>query len=162
MAKSLIRTSGWNYKHWHRCEFYPTELKPPQWLPFFSQQFQTVEIISSFYRLPSDAAFQHWRTQVPRDFIFGVKATHSLTRIKRLKDPKDPPALFLSRAKHLEDRLGPVLFQLPPQFNLNLDRDVESVREWLKSGLDVYMYFNNDVGGHAIRNAKYVFSKLCE
>jgi uncharacterized protein YecE (DUF72 family) len=74
MAKSLIGTSGWNYKHWHRGEFYPTELKPPQWLPFFSQQFETVEINSSFYRLPSEAAFQHWRSQIPPRFIFAVKA----------------------------------------------------------------------------------------
>ena len=246
MGKSLIGTSGWNYKHWHSGEFYPTELKPSQWLPFFSQQFETVEINSSFYRLPSEAAFQHWRTQVPRHFIFAVKASRFLTHIKRLRDPQDALALFFSRANHLEDRLGPVLFQLPPQFSLNLerldaflralkpymtrfdlrcvlevrnstwlipsvyemlrafrvalcfadwrdtcitgpittdfvyvrrhsgrggggnylteelDRDVKSVREWLNSGLDVYMYFNNDVGGHAIRNAKYVRSKLCE
>jgi uncharacterized protein YecE (DUF72 family) len=106
MAKSLIGTSGWNYKHWHRGEFYPTQLEPPQWLQFFSHQFETVEINSSFYRLPSEAAFQHWRSQVPRQFIFAVKASRFLTHIKRLKDPKEPLALFFSRAKHLKDRLG--------------------------------------------------------
>jgi len=121
MAKSLIGTSGWNYKHWHNGEFYPTELKPPQWLPFFSQQFQW-RLTAVFTVFPSEAAFQHWRTQVPRHFIFAVKASRFLTHIKRLRDPKDALALFFSRAKHLKDRLGPVLFQLPPQFNLNLDR----------------------------------------
>ena len=110
MAKSLIGTSGWNYKHWHRGKFYPTELNPPQWLPFFSQQFETVEINSSFYRLPSEAAFQHWRSQVPPRFMFAVKASRFLTHIKRLKDPKVPLGLFFSRATHLKDRLGPFCF----------------------------------------------------
>ena len=244
MPKAFVGTSGWNYKHWHGGEFYPALLKPPQWLDFFSQHFETVEINNSFYRLPSEAAFQHWRSQVPRNFIFAVKASRFLTHIKRLKDPEEPLALFFSRAKHLKDQLGPVLFQLPPQLNLNLgrldaflralksyrtkyklrcvlevrnstwlvppvyeilrehrvalcfadwrdtcitgpitadfvyvrrhagrgaggnylrkdlNRDVENIRAWLNSRLDVYMYFNNDLGGHAIRNAKYVLKKL--
>ena len=98
MPKSLISTSGWNYKHWHSGEFYPTELKPPQWLPFFSQQFQTVEINSSFYRLPSEAAFQHWRTQVPRDFIFAVKATRVLAH-QTAEGSKGPASLVLIASK---------------------------------------------------------------
>lgn len=240
MAKAYVGTSGWNYRHWWNGEFYPTDLRPAGWLNFFARQFKTVEINNSFYRLPGEAAFQNWRTQVPPGFIFAVKASRFLTHIKRLKDPEEPLALFFSRAQHLKDAMGPVLFQLPPQLKLNLDRletflkalrpystgrqirctiefrdsswqtpavfdllrqyrvalcfadwrdthfrepvttdfvyvrrhygdagggnystkqldrDIEQIRGWLRRRLDVYVYFNNDVGGHAIRNAAYV------
>jgi len=123
MAKSLIGTSGWNYKHWHNGEFYPTELKNRRsGCHSFLSNFRLWRLTAVFTVFPSEAAFQHWRTQVPRHFIFAVKASRFLKHIKRLRDPKDALALFFSRAKHLKDRLGPVLFQLPPQFNLNLDR----------------------------------------
>lgn len=224
--------------------FYPEDRSPSAWLTYFSRQFNTVEINNSFYRLPSEIMFQKWRTQVPPGFIFSIKASRFLTHIKRLKDPEEPLALFFSRARHLKDRLGPVLFQLPPRFQLNLERleiflsalkpymtrmrvrcvmefrdatwlvqpvfdlmrkhhvslciedwrdvrvtgpvtadfiylrrhygsagegnysrkelnvDIRQIRNWIKKDMDVYMYFNNDMGGHAVRNAKYVQEAL--
>src|ERR1051326_9440788 len=122
MAKAHIGTSGWNYKHWWNGEFYPRELKPTEWLSYFIREFDTVEINNSFYRLPTKEAFDKWRNQAPPDFIFAVKASRFLTHIKRLKDPEEPLALFSPRAKHLKDRPGPVLFQLPPRFKLDLGR----------------------------------------
>ena len=122
MAEAFIGTSGWNYKHWWDGEFYPREVKPANWLEFFVQHFNTVEINNSFYRLPTEEAFKNWRKRVPPGFIFAVKASRFLTHIKRLKDPEEPLDLFFSRAKHLKDRLGPVLFQLPPQLKLDMDR----------------------------------------
>jgi uncharacterized protein YecE (DUF72 family) len=122
MARAWIGTSGWNYKHWWNGVFYAQDLKPPQWLEYFAQHFDTVEINNSFYRLPSEDAFKKWRKQAPQGFTFAVKASRFLTHIKRLKDPADPLDLFFSRAIHLGDRLGPVLFQLPPGFKVNLER----------------------------------------
>jgi uncharacterized protein YecE (DUF72 family) len=122
MARAFIGTSGWNYKHWWNDVFYAKELTTSQWLPYFSQTFDTVEINNSFYRLPSEDAFTNWRKQVPNDFIFAVKASRFLTHIKRLKDPEEPLELFFSRARHLRKKLGPILFQLPPRFKCNIER----------------------------------------
>jgi uncharacterized protein YecE (DUF72 family) len=130
-GNAFIGTSGWNYKHWANGIFYPRGLAMTEWLRYFSRTFGTVEINSSFYRLPTAAAFAGWREQVPEDFTFSVKASRFLTHIKRLKDPEDPLALFFSRASHLGNRLGPVLFQLPPQFKCDpgrLDRFLAAIR----------------------------------
>ena len=74
MAKAYIGTSGWNYRHWSNGEFYPETLRSTDWLSFFVQHFNTVEINNSFYRLPSEVAFQNWRIQVPPGFIFSLRA----------------------------------------------------------------------------------------
>lgn len=122
MARTHIGTSGWNYKHWSNGIFYPEDLKPPEWLRFYSQRFDTVEINNSFYRLPEREVFSRWRKQVPAGFTFSVKASRFLTHIKRLKDPEEPLNRFFSRAVELKQTLGPVLFQLPPQMKCDLDR----------------------------------------
>jgi uncharacterized protein YecE (DUF72 family) len=122
MAKVRIGTSGWNYQHWANGVFYPAGLKPAQWLEYFTRHFDTVELNNSFYRLPGEDAFKRWRTTAPEGFVFAVKASRFITHIKRLKDPTEPLDLFFSRSKHLEDRLGPVLFQLPPQMKLEVSR----------------------------------------
>jgi uncharacterized protein YecE (DUF72 family) len=82
MAKAYIGTSGWNYRHWSNGKFYPENLRSADWLSFFVRHFHTVEINDSFYRLPSEVAFQNWRIQVPPGFIFSVKASRFLTHIK--------------------------------------------------------------------------------
>ncbi len=122
MARASIGTSGWNYRHWADGVFYPTGLKSGSWLAYFVKHFQTVEINNTFYRLPTETAFENWRRQAPQDFTFSVKASRFLTHIKRLKEPEEPLNLFLSRSMVLKNHLGPVLFQLPPKFNLNLPR----------------------------------------
>jgi uncharacterized protein YecE (DUF72 family) len=122
MARAYIGTSGWNYKHWWNGEFYKKELKPALWLEYFTEHFETVEINNSFYRLPAEETFKNWRKRVPADFKFAVKASRFLTHIKRLKDPEEPLDLFFSRAKHLKETLGPVLFQLPPQMKVDVPR----------------------------------------
>jgi uncharacterized protein YecE (DUF72 family) len=122
MARIFTGTSGWNYKHWKNGVFYAEGLKVADWLTYFASQFNSVEINNSFYRLPSEEAFEKWRCQVPKDFVFAVKASRFLTHIKRLKDSADPLDLFFSRSQHLRDTLGPVLFQLPPKFKCDLDR----------------------------------------
>ena len=218
---------------------YPAGLPPRAWLHYYAQHFDTVELNSAFYRLPSIAAYKGWRLQVDAHFLFAVKASRFLTHMKKLKDPRDPIRRMLRRAGHLGPTLGPVLFQLPGFFRADLRRldafllaldrqryirplrsvlevrhaswledgvierlraanvalcfhdwrelpvtspvtadfvyvrrhgtsprkyhgsytdamlrkDARDIRRWLRDGLDVYAYFNNDFEGHAWRNA---------
>jgi uncharacterized protein YecE (DUF72 family) len=233
-----IGTSGYVYKDW-RGTVYPAGLPARAWLGHYAEHFDTVELNSAVYRLPSVAAYQGWRRQVDRGFRFAVKASRFLTHMKKLKDPRDPIRRMLLRARHLDVTLGPVLFQLPGFFRADLARldafllaldrqryvrglravlevrhgswledrvierltranvalcfhdwrelpvgapvtadfvyvrrhgtsptkyhgaytdamlrrDARDVRAWLRRGLDVYVYFNNDFEGHAWRNA---------
>jgi uncharacterized protein YecE (DUF72 family) len=117
----VIGTSGYVYGDW-RARFYPRSLPARDWLPFYAERFPTLEFNTSFYRLPSADTFEAWRAAVPGDYVFAVKASRFLTHLKRLKDPREPLDLFLSRARHLGPTLGPVLFQLPRQFQANLER----------------------------------------
>lgn len=121
MAEIRIGTSGWHYKHW--CgPFYGKETRAPEMLPFYLQHFDTVELNNSFYRLPTGEAFRCWRESTPRNFVFAVKASRFITHNKKLKDPEEALENLLPRARQLKEKLGPVLFQLPPKWNLNLDR----------------------------------------
>jgi uncharacterized protein YecE (DUF72 family) len=227
-----VGCSGWQYRHW-RNEFYPPDLPVSRWFDHYAERFETVEINNSFYRLPERATFERWAARAPGRFLFAVKASRFLTHMKKLKDPEAPLDLLMSRARGLGRHLGPVLYQLPPGWKLDLDRlehflqalphDARHVLEfrdsswydervlallerhhvalclhdmsgsatgreqvgpfvyvrfhgaggtysgsypaarlerwadWLgrrrAAGADVYAYFNNDVGGHAPRNA---------
>jgi uncharacterized protein YecE (DUF72 family) len=226
-----IGCSGWQYRHW-RGVFYPTGLRPARWLEHYAAQFDTVEINNTFYRLPEGETFGAWKRRVPRGFVFAVKASRYLTHMKKLKDSEDPLAHFFTRTRHLGTMLGPVLYQLPPRWPLNIERlqgflshlpknrlhavefrepswyadealellrrhhvalvlhdmpgsaaprvttgpfvyvrfhgtakysgsyDDETLAGWAswlsdraRDGLGIYAYFNNDVGGHAPRDA---------
>lgn len=115
-----IGTSGWNYKHWKE-NFYPSDLPQKKWLEFYFQHFKTVELNNSFYRLPEVKTFDNWRNSTPDDFIFSVKASRYITHIKKLND-KESLQEFLKRARHLKEKLGPILFQLPPGWKFNEER----------------------------------------
>jgi uncharacterized protein YecE (DUF72 family) len=88
-------------------------------LECYSQSFDTVELNNSFYRLPTEAAFDNWRQSTPADFIFAVKASRFLTHQKKLKDPESALQNILPRAARLSTKLGPILFQLPPRWQVN-------------------------------------------
>jgi len=234
-----IGTSGWNYPHWADGIFYPPELKPPGWLSFYSRHFNSVEVNNTFYRLPERAVFQKWRSETPGNFLFAVKANRFITHVKRLADPEASVSRFLENAAGLQEKLGPLLFQLPPTSKRNLERlegllaclhrqkivpgvraalevrhaswlepgcfsllkkynaalvladwpglnirapvcadfvfvrrhspepeyglgypdahlrrDARLIRGWVSEGRSVYIYFNNDAGGFAARNAR--------
>ena len=231
-GRARIGCSGWQYKHW-RGNFYRDELRQRAWFEHYATVFDTVEINNSFYRLPEAHTFADWAARAPARFLFAVKASRFLTHMKKLKDPEEPVERFFSRARALGRHLGPVLYQLPPRWKLDvgrlehflhvLPRDAQHVLEfreptwyspevqalvrrhgvsicvhdmpgsasgrirvgpilyvrfhgasgrydgsysdaqledwagWLRDaladGVDVYAYFNNDVGGHAPRNA---------
>ncbi len=116
-----IGTSGWHYNHWSGT-FYPPDLPAVEFLDFYAGQFGTVEINNSFYQLPDGSTLQSWRQSVPDDFIFSVKASRYITHMKKLKDPRDPVGTFIERIQGLGDRLGPLLFQLPPNWRPDPDR----------------------------------------
>jgi len=96
-AKYYIGCSGWHYEHW-RGPYYPRGLPKPQWLRFYARQFTTVELNSSFYRLPAEKSFTTWREATPDDFVFAVKASRFITHIRRLRDSGSEVEKFLSRA----------------------------------------------------------------
>jgi len=121
MSKFFIGTSGWVYSSWDKV-FYPEDLPYKEKLKYFSKHFKTAEVNYSFYRLPRPETFKNWKNQVPDDFVFSVKASRYITHIKRLKGAEEPTEKFINNAKNLGQKLGPILFQLPPSFKINLER----------------------------------------
>jgi uncharacterized protein YecE (DUF72 family) len=120
-AEIRIGTSGYSYKHW-RGTYYPQDLKPSEWLKFYMRDFDTVELNNTFYHLPSEAAFDNWRKAAPQRFLFAVKGSRFLTHRIKLKEPERGLANFLPRAERLRAKLGPILWQLPPGWNANVER----------------------------------------
>jgi uncharacterized protein YecE (DUF72 family) len=116
-----VGTSGWHYGDW-AGPFYPKDLPKKKFLPFYAEHFHTVEINNSFYRLPKEETLKAWRKSVPPGFVFTVKASRYITHMKKLKDPKDALSSFLERVQALGDKLGPILFQLPPRWRFNPER----------------------------------------
>ncbi len=127
-SRYYIGTSGWHYDHW-RILYYPEKLAKPKWLKFYAQQFNTVEINNSFYHLPSENAFTTWRESTPEHFVFSVKVSRFITHIKRLRNLGSAMENFLSRACLLQDKLGPLLYQLPP----NMKRNDEVLENYISS-----------------------------
>lgn len=236
-GRVFIGTSGWNYPHW-QGRFYPKEIKQKEWLEYYCRYFSTVELNATFYRLPSRDVFEGWRRRTPEGFSFAVKASRSFTHIRRLMAPEENLTRLLDNAIGLGDKLGLILFQLPPSMEVELERlkalavymerqdifpkvrsvlevrnvswltsdvyrilkehnwslclsdwhglsvdgpitadfvyirrhgpgarysssyseemlkiDAEMIKGWLKEGRDVYIYFNNDAYGYAVKNA---------
>lgn len=228
-----IGTSGWHYNHWQGL-FYPAQLPKSKWLEYYAENFDTVEINNTFYQLPKEVSLKRWHKQVPENFIYTVKTNRYITHIKRLKEVSEALERFFERINILAEKLGPILYQLPPSMHKDLNLlasfikllpkkqlgifefrheswycddtfklldksgigfcihdmpgketpriitgDVIYVRfhcptgkyqgnysksalqdwaNWLKEHIKearcIYAYFNNDIGGHAIRNAK--------
>lgn len=140
-AKIWVGTSGWHYDHW-RERFYPRELPKPKWLEFYSRSFATVELNNSFYHLPSEKAFASWRDSSPQSFAFAVKVSRFITHLKKLRDAEEPLTNFLSRAKLLEEKLGPLLYQLPPNLHRN-EQLLESFLSMLPSRLSHVFEFRH-------------------
>lgn len=134
-ANIYIGTSGWHYKHW-KGVFYPDKLPAREYMSHYLRYFQSVEINNSFYRLPSEATFSAWKDNMPDDFVFAVKASRFITHMKKLKEPAQSIARFMHAVDSLEEKLGPILFQLPPFWNLNLER----LQEFLKALPKGYRY----------------------
>lgn len=233
MGGLYIGTSGFMYRHW-RGNFYPDGLAQNRWFIHYSSVFNTVELNVTFYRLPEKRTFEKWHSETPEGFVFSVKGSRYITHVKRLLSTAEPLGLFMDRASALKEKLGVVLWQLPPNFGKDAGRlrgflknlrryktrnvfefreeswfekdivsllkeeghaicsadwppfadrppvtsdmayirrhghggsydgcysmkdlksDARLIRRHLRDGLDVYVYFNNDVRGYAPRNA---------
>jgi uncharacterized protein YecE (DUF72 family) len=119
-----IGCSGWNYAHWRNGVFYPPRLPASTWLEHYARFFDTVEVNATFYRLPKPSSVAHWVEQSPPGFAFAVKASRYLTHIRRLKDIGAGLARFYASIEPLlgSPKLGPILWQLPPNFRRDDDR----------------------------------------
>lgn len=138
----LAGTSGYAYKEW-KGTFYPEDLPNDRMLRYYAERLPSVEINNTFYRLPSAAVLEQWANQVPDGFTFVLKASRRITHMKRLRDVGEPLAYLLGNVRTLESKLGPILFQLPP----NLKRDEERLRDFLDllpTGLQAAMEFRHD------------------
>jgi uncharacterized protein YecE (DUF72 family) len=118
----FIGTSGYNYPHWSNNVFYPQGLPQNKWLEHYTKFFTTVELNVTFYRLPQESVFKGWYQRSPHRFGFTVKGSRFITHIKRLKDAKDSLVLLQSRIQHLKKKLYSILWQLPPRFNVDVER----------------------------------------
>ncbi len=116
-----IGTSGWTYPHWKEL-FFPANWPKTKWLEYYAKHFDTVELNASFYRLPNLKTFENWNARTPGHFLWAVKASKYITHTKRLKEPDEPLKRFYAASSGLKEKLGPILFQLPP--NLSFDEKV--------------------------------------
>ncbi len=238
-ARIHIGTSGWQYRHWSGV-FYPEKTPAGRMFEEYLKHFDTVELNSSFYHLPTRERFEAWKAKTPTGFLFAVKASRYITHTKRLIECEEPLERFLMSSAGLGRKLGPILFQMPPSFALDLERVeaflkllpkrlqctfefrhpswmteeaydllrkydrafciyelagfetphevtasfvyirlhgpggkyrgdysnsklqqwADEIKGWPKTVKDVYVYFDNDIGGHAPKNALTLRSML--
>ena len=118
--KTWIGTSGFQYTEW-KGSFYPEDLPASKMLPYFAERLSTTEINYTFHRIPSPKTIDNWRAQTPENFRFALKAPQKITHFARLRDCQDTLDYFCRVAAQLGERLGPILFQLPPNFKKDAD-----------------------------------------
>lgn len=136
MKKKIhIGTSGWHYKHW-RGTFYPDDIPVKEHFNYYLRFFDTVEINNSFYRIPKKETFEKWKNEVPDDFVYVVKANRYITHMKKLHDTQDSLTTFLDNVSVLDEKVGAILFQLPPGWEANEER----LENFLKILPDTFRY----------------------
>jgi uncharacterized protein YecE (DUF72 family) len=121
MADIRIGTSGYHYKHW-LGRYYPAGMKSSDMLRHYLRDFDTVELNNTFYQLPNESTFDAWRTSTPHDFLFAMKGSRFITHMIKLKDAQRGLTNFMPRAERLRGKLGPILWQLPPGWKVNVER----------------------------------------
>ena len=136
-----IGTSGWNYTQW-RGSFYPRDMKPAGMLAYYAARFSTVEVNNTFYRMPTATVVEGWAATVPARFSFVLKAPQRITHFARLRDVDDPVRFFCDTARLLGPKLGPLLFQLPPNFKVDTGR-LADVLALLPPDLEAAFEFRN-------------------
>lgn len=140
--KIRIGTSGYNYPEW-RGTFYPEKFPASRMFDFYAERFTTVEINATFYRMPTTKTTAAWRDQAPDGFAYTLKAPRRITHDTRLKDCKDSVDFFLDSARALEDHLGTLLFQLPPNLKCDIDR-LKTFMEWLPADVKTAFEFRHE------------------
>lgn len=120
-GKIHVGTSGWHYKHWLGT-WYPEGTKASEQFAYYRERFDTVEINNSFYKLPSPETFAAWRNAAPPGFLYAVKASRYITHMRKLLEPEQSFDKFWTHVAALKEKLGPILFQLPPLWKVNTER----------------------------------------
>ena len=138
----LAGTSGYSYKEW-LGHFYPEKLPANAMLRYYAERFETVEINNTFYRMPAEDMLARWSSEVPERFAFTLKAPRRITHDMRLRDAQSAVAAFAGRAAALGDKLGVLLFQLPPFLKKDLPR-LRDFLDVLPSGTRAAFEFRND------------------
>jgi len=141
VSKVHVGCSGWVYKHW-RGLFYPEGLPQKRWFERYSEEFDTVEINASFYRLPLATTFDGWREKAPPGFRYAVKANRFITHMKKLVGCDEEIANFVALARRLEHTLGPILHQLPPSLHKDMPR-LEAFLKQLPSDIEHVVEFRH-------------------
>lgn len=118
MARVLVGTSGYQYRHW-RGVLYPPKLGTARWLQRYASIFRTLELNTTFYRLTTPAAAERWRAVTPPSFVFAAKGSRYITHMKKLKDPAEALDRFFAPLEPLRPKLAVVLWQLPPRFEVD-------------------------------------------
>jgi len=136
-----VGCSGWVYKHW-RGILYPDGLPQKRWFERYSQEFDTVEINASFYRLPLASTFEAWRGKAPPGFRYAIKVNRFITHLKKLRDCEEATEQFIALARPLGETLGPLLYQLPPSLKPDLAR-LEDFLNLLPNDLTHVFEFRN-------------------
>jgi len=153
-----VGTSGFMYKHWWG-KFYPEKVSQRQALEYYSTRFNTVEINNTFYNLPRQATFEGWRRRTPEKFILTLKASRFITHVKRLMQPEESVRNFLERSACLKEKRGPILFQLPPGWNADLNR-LEQFFKYLRSKEDPQLSISIEYRNNSWITEK-MFDVLC-
>jgi uncharacterized protein YecE (DUF72 family) len=130
--KFWIGTSGFQYSEW-KGNFYPEDLAAAKMLPFYAERFSTTEINYTFHRIPAQKTIDNWKAQTPQKFRFALKAPQKITHWSKLRDCSDTLEYFCKVITGLGDRLGPVLFQLPP----TLKKDADVLNSFLREFPDM-------------------------
>ena len=139
----LAGTSGFAFKEW-KGPFYPSDLKDADMLAYYASRFPTVEINNTFYRMPKESVLADWASKVPDSFSFAIKASQRITHFARLKPEAQDFVEYLVRATAaIGERMGPILFQLPPNMKRDMDR-LRAFLEKLPEGRRYAMEFRNE------------------
>ena len=136
-----VGCSGWVYKHW-RGILYPEGLPQTRWFHRYAEEFDTVEINASFYRVPLATTFDGWREKAPERFRYAVKVNRFITHLKKLVGVEEALGEFIDLARKLGPALGPLLYQLPPSLKIDLDR-LENFLKLLPTDIDNVFEFRN-------------------
>jgi len=144
--KIYVGTSGWLYKHW-LGRFYPEGSNTRQQFEFYSKHFDTIEINNSFYNLPPRSVFEGWYERSPKKMLFAVKANRFITHMRKLTQPEEPITRLFISIDALKEKLGPILFQLPPKWKVNVTRLKEFLQA-LPAGYRYAFEFRNETWYH--------------
>ncbi len=146
MTTSRLRAgaSGYSFKEW-KGPFYPEDIKPEAMLPWYSERLPTVEINNTFYRMPKTSVLENWAAATPADFRFAIKASQRITHMARIKveTAAEPLGYLYRNLKTLGAKLGPVLFQLPPNLKKDLPR-LTAFLDLLPDGHGASFEFRNE------------------